>query len=873
MLLERNYRELAQNAFFFTDLGTISAKICTDSNNLLSIWSFSANRGTQSPLPSGFSYHSLQVTSGKQDVARWMIATSRGNAIPAVHDSTAAGLKLTKDNLVVQLAMSLNPKLKSKSWLFSTLRLPRATSLPFHLNARFAISSNRQSIVFDSPDSCNARDPKSDFNAWILSEIVPPLYLSTLAHLIQQNISEQVLLWGYQCLWRSQDDISKHVEDAFLPFLATSDYTLFKSVDGSLLSFKNSVFWKGDIQSDEIVKILTSLGAPRLVTDYVPSGLAELKMARTVDAAYVRDVLSNISLERIRHVYYLGSIASHHLVSLLLYVRKETSLVGLPLLVSSTNVPVSIPDASGQRMYLSENQKHEDLFKTRIFLQRDYSHEAFKEIWSSDMVNVVNLTKDEVERLIIEELSHLTDDIEREQWLKKFWIEYESLPGPPSLSFLEHAKAKLVRGSLRHYSLGECQPEAVVYISDSQLRTELSPALLGLNIDVLKSTGNAALKSYLSDRFLSPVLNILKCLSARNITEFSGLLSVEAEKLKDWLKTSIRESIRGWRSDPGVDRNHLYLLEIWTAYRGQDIVFQAASNISILPHHFPIQALIPYLLPNRNVAPYTSEICDVIRFCREMDIGESITMSEKDILNSVETPSSISRPEELNNFIEFLRCLFLFDSRTLVSVAPLLRVYDADGNGRCISSLYDHTIPLFSTSLAYTPNSSFVHPRLRNVELEIMRNLGLNHEISVDTFRICAEAVEAGIQTHLRDGIPTLDALREMSQLTFVCYGDILPPLIMRRTSSWADLDSIAFIRAKDIRRQGASYPADRYCETELPLLLPPNRLLLSNLEPIAWTQRALFFEEPSENLMAVNAKLGVPEVWEVVRISNYAWK
>jgi hypothetical protein len=43
----------------------------------------------------------------------------------------------------------------------------------------------------------------------------------------------------------------------------------------------------------------------------------------------------------------------------------------------------------------------------------------------------------------------------------------------------------------------------------------------------------------------------------------------------------------------------------------------------------------------------------------------------------------------------------------------------------------------------------------------------------------------------------------------------------------------------------------------------------LSSLEPIAWTQRGLFYEEPSEDVTAVNVKLGVPEIWEVVSTSQ----
>jgi len=147
--------------------------------------------------------------------------------------------------------------------------------------------------------------------------------------------------------------------------------------------------------------------------------------------------------------------------------------------------------------------------------------------------------------------------------------------------------------------------------------------------------------------------------------------------------------------------------------------------------------------------------------------------------------------------------------------------------------------------------------------------LGLNHEISLTTFRICVEEVQAALQRHVQDGVPTRDQLFEMSRVAFECYNNTLPRLIMRSALSWATLDCIAFVRTKDVRRQGASYPANDFCEGKLPVLLAPLQCVLPSLEPIAWTQRALFFEEPNGDITAVNMKLGVPEVHEVVSASN----
>ena len=65
-------------------------------------------------------------------------------------------------------------------------------------------------------------------------------------------------------------------------------------------------------------------------------------------------------------------------------------------------------------MYLS-NLSHDKLFRSQIFLREEYTHEAFEEIWSSHVVDVVGLTTNlkDVERFISGELDHLTEDVER----------------------------------------------------------------------------------------------------------------------------------------------------------------------------------------------------------------------------------------------------------------------------------------------------------------------------------------------------------------------------------------------------------------------------------------------------------------------------
>lgn len=161
----------------------ISASYLAAGNDFKYLWRLSATRIPIS-LSGGDLLRCILDVNGVAE--EWLIVTSN-ERIPTCHDVTAVGLKLRPQSAMkVQLAMkvSLKDTKEPESYLFSTLRLPKATSLPFHLHSRFAISSNRQSIVFDPADSRNDRDSKTSFNVWILEKIVPTLYLSALEYLL-----------------------------------------------------------------------------------------------------------------------------------------------------------------------------------------------------------------------------------------------------------------------------------------------------------------------------------------------------------------------------------------------------------------------------------------------------------------------------------------------------------------------------------------------------------------------------------------------------------------------------------------------------------------------------------------------------------------
>ena len=64
-LLETSYRELAQNAFFFTGLEKITGRILTDQNQERFFWSFFGRHQSSQRLGPGPSYHKVWSFLGR----------------------------------------------------------------------------------------------------------------------------------------------------------------------------------------------------------------------------------------------------------------------------------------------------------------------------------------------------------------------------------------------------------------------------------------------------------------------------------------------------------------------------------------------------------------------------------------------------------------------------------------------------------------------------------------------------------------------------------------------------------------------------------------------------------------------------------------
>jgi hypothetical protein len=857
---------LAQNAFFFTThLKKVAAQEYTLSHRPIDSWSMSSTSTRRAPRQVGDHYtcHLLRVAIQVQEMApivQWWIVSTCHAVIPDEHANTAANLKLLPNsNMTVRIALdpfkAISTEDDSKSYLFSTLRLPKSNLLPFHLHARFAISSNRQTLIFTSGDSKNyADDPKTAFNAWILGDLVPSLYLTSLEYLKHHFSHKTHNHYDSRFWWlnptQPADDITIFVRQAIFNLLPSSSIRLFHSASDEWISFKDAVF-----SCDEpltVRDILTHLRLPKFVIASRHTGLNKASSAMLVDAKYVKKAFTE-NTSKLQTIFIVKKFTVAAVSKVLHYIKDEAPLAGLPLLVLANNTLTFLPRISERPVYHSKTRSHCVLFSSTAFLHKSYGEEIIQALTKDTSVNLQIFSATSVAKLVEAELENFNDDQVMEAWLDRFWNEYDGLPGPPPLSSLESHNLKLLKGLSSHLSLNDCQPNSVV--RDPSIPWLVS-ILEKLGINVLKFHNHPKLVDYINTRFPPLVINILQCFRNKNVFSFPTLNEDEHGTLASWMRDAF---LHAWNGKYPNEKQLLLCLPVWKVQLRGRQQLQSTSNLRVLPAGFDMGDIAHYL--RSDIAVASSHY-----YYSYSHLSECFKpLSPAQILDMVQLPTILQDGSDRGKYKKFLKAIITLVDVNTVNLSAL-KFPDCSGSLRAIFELYDYSVRLFAEDLKYTEKSSFLHPDFRDLSSAKLNILGFQHAISFTTFKKCAEAIEAlAYDSNFLDNPRARNELIEMAKVTFDCYNTTLPSLLMTNASQWNQLDAIPFVCPRTVRRQGASYDVDpSYC-TQLSLLLPPSQIIRPEFEPVAWTQCTLPLKSLSEEVLAVNKSLGVPKASVVV--------
>ncbi|KAJ7137800.1 inositol-pentakisphosphate 2-kinase-domain-containing protein [Mycena epipterygia] len=861
-LLTGPYFELAKDAMHFTCLDHVSAQQRPPVGVVSSLWSVSASRKAEIMVQNGIEHAEIVTLTVRQNSTNstrsWLVTKSITplSHVPPEYSDVLTGMKLhaSKVGLVVRMAFPLpdtqTSEIPKRHSLFSSLRLPVHTSLPAHVHAQFSLSSDRRHIRYEPPDGSGRRIPQAAYNHWILSHLVPPLYISSISYAPKPLLDKSAFAW-WPTLPAANDEISRTMVEAFYSLLPKSSVPICFSVTSSRIAPIDATFCGSETPSD-VIKILCKLKCPNLVHlhrleiyELISPSMAGGQL-QTVDPEFVRNTLEKSDRGTALTTFFTNKeITAGEINSVLLFLLKgKISIVGLPLLLQADNSLVCA-SVDGPVKYVPQSRLtlRVPILQPNRFLQ--VSADARDLLLQSTDVNIKLFDEAAVLALLQEQIpihhpGRCTHSSATIAWIANFWQCYERLPGPPKPSSFD--TLPLIQTTSGEYISAKYSQKDDA-ISEPQ-GADMDHALVGAlrNLGILFYRLPAPLEeSY------TKALTLRTCMKAIQSTNtpLSHLSLDETHYICEWIRSRVY-----YCAD--ADKNILSALSIWEATQGNIPVLLPERQVHMLP--FPslrVDTFAGYLKPAIALAEFSLPLQTVIRWSPVRQVTSSTQLAEM-----LELPQRL-RIADVQSYSRLLQAfLSLQDGKPWQLPVP-------DGNLvlRPASELFDQSEPLFSIALQLrTPEEElFLHPLFRTFQAQL-RSKGLKFDIDWNSFLRCVRCIQAALATRESPEGPILAGAR----IVYLFYNSRLPSILMADVRKWEELRLLPFIPRNQRRSTTISFSTESYC-SPLPVVVSPSQVLRQEHEQLAWTQRALFQEEPIPNLVAFNPSLGVPNANEVV--------
>ena len=727
--------------------------------------------------------------------------------------------------------------------LFATMPLPIHTSLTAHLHGSWILSQDRRSIRFDAPDEKGNRPVDSQYNEHILQNLVPPLYLFTIA--LAQSRSTYPMKWPAS----ANSNISRTVTASLYKAFATTSEKVCLSITDQLITPKDAIFYQ--TPSLAVRKILTDLALPNFVRDCrVAEPLVPWDKLETSTPKVVRRVL-------ISHADQVKRIcgdpdqkyAEKYVNSLLEYLLKdEQDLCGVPLLLQyDGNVTNFKPENASPVFVTSGADRLSRLFRPAWFLSPHITGAVVEELLKQP-VNLQVLAADGMRDLLrrrhnIQPASNRAIAPGEISWFSDF------------LELLSDAHFRYAKN-----------PVQLDQLSDLPLiPTVDSTALLSLNF--AKSDARVLWRSYPTDDWLveimiqlgahvvdrdhralplelppnmNHVLKVVGCLLALGIRSMPTP-SGSWRRLSDWIKEELSITL-----PPTEQLSRLSSLPLWEAQTmdGQGVTLYSADEVDVLPTGVDVSVVAPYFhMDMRAYATWHPVLNSMILKVPRL---ASRALKTRDLLSRLAFPARVTEADH---------------PRFHLVLDWVIRVSPEGWNGRVVpcgdgtlaspGTLYDHRVELFARALQNRPQM-MVLPRYRPY-IDGLVTLGIRREVTADAFlqciRVAHEDAAAGALT-------PMDAAwlwRHFSD------SDVTRLLQQR----WQEISTFRFIPAAP-RRSNLPILFDQYAEP-FPNIVAAKELLRPSEVSVAWTQRRCFDVAPLPYVSALFPEIGIPEIREVV--------
>ncbi|TFK62955.1 hypothetical protein BDN72DRAFT_803733 [Pluteus cervinus] len=772
----------------------------------------------------------------------WIITTSTypSSCAPVRFQPILWDLKIRQpdDPIIIQTASPLFTY--SDFYLFSTLRLPQAIGLPFHLQAPFAIPSSRRHIHFDSRDATGGTTLPTEYNTWVLQELVSKHYLPSLEAL--QPLTDD--LWEHWPVGsESSDVVSRLVSQSFYNQLPTSLPIIHQSLSGR---------WLAPIDAKYLLEAPHSVQSilQRFEGDSVVIPPQRLCHAFTDHPSIITPNLLAEVLHRhqnqIRGLFMSKTISSVHIDDLLAYLlsgKVDTS--SLPLLMVADGTLRSRSSAGPIYHILSPfNNLTKWISPSRVL--DNHSHKKSMELLLADPDSGVREFSDEdVCALLLEKVPASPATIhspEITQWIQDFWAVFLSFPKRPTWDQLADFPIVPTYQDHHQVSLHACR-DGTVLPSYSFPKADIHNVLSTLNISMVRFKVPLILQDLLCEETFS-IITLLKCLDEAMKLNPSICEVPCFDQLAEWIRENLKPAMRSDRAMLDV----IQRLPIWEACLHNHISLHPLGDISLLPWAIPhnheiVKQYTRRLLSNQDqIAHYSDK--------KRLKAGQ--------ILNLLDFPGGRIPYHHLASYADFLRLLITPSS------APALKfkVPDGDCIMRPAHELYDINVELFARVFrGPQEKAKFIHPLIRN-QLPSSVSSYLQNKVNTETVLTCAQVLHDDL-----DSLPTKES-RDRARLIYKAFTKHLPSQVMTNSATWARFDDIQFIPRADSRCRHANYDVQTYLsQNPLPDVVSPSRIVSRQYERIAWTQRALIPTDPkTSNLLSVNPQFGVPDASDVVK-------
>ncbi|KJA15458.1 hypothetical protein HYPSUDRAFT_172585 [Hypholoma sublateritium FD-334 SS-4] len=861
-------RESASKCLIFTKLRRISGMTRDENGAQTTAWKFETEHIHIHTEPNtGYSISDVTIKDDSDASTTWKVASTRVEnlTVQMPEDlelfanerrlrSPAAGLAMLFDDSS-QKDNSFN--------FFSTLPLGIQNSLPVHVNASFILSSDRRQIRLD-----NYGGAETSYNKWLLTEIIPPLYYFLLAYSLHHGEATDNGHWWPR--HRNNDDHhSRLIVDAFYgPKLRNCDRKLFRCFYWpSILLTVREVILSGDesssisaalkaLQSRRVAQL--SKGAYRLATDHAgiskvtPAFLKE-EIAQEIPQVFTQNVGFKV-LQDIIDYLSPGTLGDD-----------PTNLVGLRILpldngefgtiVRLEDITINNTEDDTEprpRLYFVWAPKRG---KPHNFRFHHFVHHKLATSKLLKMgINVASLNSPAIKALIEERLDAyspfetLPPEICR--WIEDFWeswIEYERLGLLPSEISDFPLVPTLNNGVF--ISLDHCRDGTALIVGGSSENDEaIRACLVNLGLIVVRldqePTPDALQTIFKSPEY--PKLSITSVLT--------GLLLQPddvAQKFAD-IDLDMQRAFASWaQRNVHTVPEHLFeiahKIPIWPSVKtGSPEKLRPASEIDLLPDGLPLQSTGRFM--SRSVAAHPQ-------------LKYLITpLPLEDMDGQLVLPTTMDA-EETRDYREFLRAW--------VPQLPqwYTRPIRVPNHNRVVTSSSDLYArhPLFEAAFG-ADSEHFVAQEL--IELEsLLHKHQLRHEsqLDVNMFRVCAQALSNGQD----------EDLVARAVVLFHAYCFSLPMHVNAgEPDIWHELDQISFVprdTTSERRLDTQAQQLDAFLNiplsiTNLPDVVAPLNLVRKEFEAVAWTQRALFAEQPHQRVLLAYPALGRPDISDAIQ-------